>query len=504
MKLYNGKIKFFFMVVILIIFYLFSCNYYEPFINIPDPNIIKKLNNTVVRISASLKIIDWTKPYSINTSIAVGTGFFINSYGYILTCSHVIENSYKLEITIPGISQTRYNASIIAIYPERDLALLKIDNYKNTDFLKLGNSDDIEITQNVTAVGYMLASEQLKITKGTVSGYTNNVIQTDTVINPGNSGGPLLNSKYEVIGINASKTVSYGVEGVNYAVPINQYIINEKEFMIKESKVKIIRPPRLGVLCSNVNDDLLKYYGIVQFLDKSENIGYIINKIAPESPAFISGLEIGDIIIKFDDYLIDNYGMTKLKNGENVHLDYLLYNKSSTDSANITVIKKSTKNIISSRVDFKNNDFYKIKYLYSPFDNVEYKVIGGIVMMNLMSNHLDIFKCNRSLIQFNDITKKNENKVIITSIIPGSKVQSLNIFKPGSLIKSINGIKVNNIFDIDMAIKNNNLLDSNNNKYIEIIDEQNMTFIINIEDAIKEDNELSYNNNYTSIMEKYR
>ena len=107
MKLYNGKIKFFFMVVILIIFYLFSCNYYEPFVNIPDPNIIKKLNNTVVRISASLKIIDWTKPYSINTSIAVGTGFFINSYGYILTCSHVIENSYKLEITIPGISQTR-------------------------------------------------------------------------------------------------------------------------------------------------------------------------------------------------------------------------------------------------------------------------------------------------------------------------------------------------------------------------------------------------------------
>jgi S1-C subfamily serine protease len=238
--------------------------------------------------------------------------------------------------------------------------------------------------------------------------------------------------------------------------------------------------------------------------NRVNNIGYIINKIAPESPAYVAGLEPGDIIINFDDYLIDNYGMTKLKNGEIVHLDYLIYNKSSIDNAIIKVIKKSTKNIISVNVDFKNNDFYKIKYLYSPFDNINYIVIGGIVMMDLTNNHLNIFKCNQNLIQFNDITKKNENKVIITSIIPGSNAQSLNIFKPGSLIKTINGIKINNLIDIDKSINENKIFDKDGKKYIEITDEQNKVFIINIENAIIEDIELAKNNNYKSVIEKYK
>jgi serine protease Do len=481
----KNNILLFVCVVIILYFVFFYGNENE---NFTEPSTVEKLNKSVVRINASVLNYNWTKPYISNSSTSVGTGFFINNSGYILTCYHVVDKSYKLEITIPGIGQNKYDAEIISVYPERDIALIKIKNYENTDFLKLGNSDFIKPTDKVNAVGYMLASDQLKITAGTISGYNNNIIQTDTVINSGNSGGPLLNSKFEVIGINVSKIVSYGVEGVNYAVPIKQYLINEKLF--NDNKHKIIRAPKLGIVCNNINDDFSKYFVI------KPDIGYIINKIAKNSPAEKAGLEIGDIILSFDGHVLDNYGMTKIpENIEKVHLDYLVYNKSPADKVDIQIISNKTKNIKNIGLDLSNNNFYEIKYLYPGLENPDYVVLAGLVLMNLSMNHVDtLSNANNELLKYKNIQYRDENKIIVTSIIPGSKINTLNVIYPGDIIKSINDIELNDLLDIKNILKNN-IYD-----YIKIMTDQNKIYIISKKNAISEEKYLSEINKYNKFF----
>jgi serine protease Do len=483
------KNSIFLFIAILIVYYVFfvNCEHYTEFdgksIN------VEKLNKSVVRINASIINFNWNKPYLSNSSTSVGTGFFIDNNGYILTCYHVVDKSYKLEITIPGIGQNKYNAEIVAVYPERDIALIKIGNFKNSEFLKLGNSDLIKPTDKVNAVGYMLASDQLKITAGTISGYNNNIIQTDTVINSGNSGGPLLNDKFEVIGINVSKVVSYGVEGVNYAVPIKQFIINKFLFNIKN---KIIRAPKLGIICNNINDDFSEYYKI------KNNNGYVINRVAQNSPAYKAGLEPGDIILSFDNNLLDNYGMTKIpENIEKVHLDYLVYNKSPADKVSMKIISNKTKKNNEVMLDLSNNDFYKIKYKYPRIENINYIVIAGLVLMDMTLNHIDILSnSNNELLSYKNIENRDTNKIIVTNVIPGSKINTLNIIYPGDVIKSINDIEVNSITDI------NNVLKQVNYKYIKIVTDQNKIFIISTNNAIAEENYLSEINKYDKYFNK--
>lgn len=482
----NNILLFITIFIILYVYFLDINEYFTDDDNKLQYNSVEKLNKSVVRITASVLNFNWNKPYLSNVSTAVGTGFFINNNGYILTCYHVVDKSYKLEITIPGIGQNKYDAKIISIYPDRDIALLKINNYKNTEYLKLGNSDLIRPTDKVKAVGYMLASDQLKITAGTISGYNNNIIQTDTVINSGNSGGPLLNENFEVIGINVSKIVSYGVEGVNYAVPIKQYMINKTLFNEKQN---IIRSPKLGIICNNINDDFSEYVNI------KKNIGYIINKVAQDSPIDKAGLKSGDIIISFDGYTIDNYGMTKIpENIEKVHLDYILYNKSSNDKVKLKFISNDTKKLSEVTLNLSNNNFYKIDYFYPPIHKVNYIVIAGLVMMNLTMNHINLFSSNSDLLAYKDIIKRNLNKVIITSVIPGSKVSTLNIFNPGEIIKSINDTEVENIDEIKTILQNNN-------QFIKIISEQNKYFVITIKNAKAEDEILSKINKYDKFFE---
>lgn len=460
-----------------------NCEQYENVSQMPG---VQKLNKSVVRITASILNFNWTKPYLSNSTTAVGTGFFINNQGYILTCYHVIDKSYKLEITIPGIGQNKYDAEIISIYPERDIALIKIKNHTNTDYLKLGSSDLIKPTDRVNAVGYMLASDQLKITAGTISGYNNNIIQTDTVINSGNSGGPLLNDKFEVIGINVSKIVSYGVEGVNYAVPIKQYVINKNLF----NSQKIIRSPKLGVVCININDDFTEYLGI------KKDIGYLISKIAKNSPADKAGLKINDIIISFDGYILDNYGMTKIpENIEKVHLDYLIYNKSSSDKVKMQIIDNKTKQIKNMTVDLSNNNFYDVTYKYPLTEKINYIVVAGLVMMNMTMNHINILSSdNDELLPYKNIEKRNINKVIITNIIPGSKINTLNVIYPGEIIKSINDQNVANIEDITT------ILSKDKYQYIKIITENNKTYVISEKNALEEDIYLSKINKYEKFF----
>ncbi len=163
-----------------------------------------------------------------------GSGFIISSDGYIITNYHVIENNQNLVVQLN--EKLSLKAEVVKINPEYDLALLKIDA-KELIALALGNSEKIEIGEEVIAIGTPVElSYGQTVSKGIISGKRkleeHIYIQTDASVNAGNSGGPLINQNAEVIGIVSRKR--YDKEGIAFAIPINEAI--EKLNIIQNEK----------------------------------------------------------------------------------------------------------------------------------------------------------------------------------------------------------------------------------------------------------------------------
>lgn len=152
------------------------------------------------------------------------SAFVIHPDGFLLTCAHVAQKASILQVALNGKT---YPAQIMAISDEQDLALLKIEA-TNLPFLALANSENVELGEDVRAVGYPMSSvlgDSIKATRGTISGIEqkdgSKVFQVDASINPGNSGGPLINEKGDVVGVTHAKLAGDDVTNVGFAVPIN-------------------------------------------------------------------------------------------------------------------------------------------------------------------------------------------------------------------------------------------------------------------------------------------
>ena len=179
----------------------------------------------------------------VSTPGDMGSGFFINEQGYLITNYHVIEKETKLEVTVfqkqkNGFEKKKFkNVKIVAINPFVDLALLKVEDLKDTSikFAYLGNINHIRVGEKVFAIGNPLGLERT-VTDGVIS--TKNrafeglvYIQTNADINPGNSGGPLFNLAGEVIGVTNMGYIFYG--GLGFAIPVDyvkHFIENREAF----------------------------------------------------------------------------------------------------------------------------------------------------------------------------------------------------------------------------------------------------------------------------------
>jgi serine protease Do len=177
-----------------------------------------------------------------------------------------------------------------------DLAVIKVTE-KTTmpGVAELGNSKDLQVGDQVVAIGNPLGKEFLgSVTSGIVSALnrevqvenskTQTLIQTDAAINPGNSGGPLVNSQGQVIGINSAKLGGNGVEGMGFSIPID---------LIKPKISSLSKPLLLlGITCRDVSSDDAKQYNVP--------VGVGVIQVNPNSSAQKAGLEANDIITKFD------------------------------------------------------------------------------------------------------------------------------------------------------------------------------------------------------------
>ena len=226
---------------------------------------------------------------------ALGTGFIIDSEGYILTNNHVIEKSDDIMVKLTD--GRKFKAKIIGRDPKTDLALIKIDSDKPFVPLTLGNSDKLEVGDWVVAIGNPFGLGNT-VTAGIVSakyrhigaGSYDNFIQTDASINPGNSGGPLLNTAGEVIGINSAiYSQSGGSIGIGFAIPSNM----AKDLLPQLKKGKVIRG-WLGVMIQKITSELKDK------LHLKDEKGALVADVTAGGPADKAGIKRGDVIVSFD------------------------------------------------------------------------------------------------------------------------------------------------------------------------------------------------------------
>lgn len=279
--------------------------------------------------------------YKDNTYYASGTGFVYYKEGnkyFILTNHHVIENGNKVTVTFTDgtISET----TVVGSDQYSDIAVLSLESKNDIKLVELGNSENLRVGDTTFAVGAPLDSiYSWTITRGVVSGkdrmvevslnnsnsndYVMKVLQTDAAINSGNSGGPLCNSNGEVIGITSLKLVSDGVEGMGFAIPIENAL--EKAEQIINGEVS--EYPYIGIYMLDlaVAYNQFPYYNLIK--ESGLSSGVIVTDVEKNSPADEAGLEANDIIVEINGEKVKNVA----------YLKYYLYQHNVNDKVKIKI-----------------------------------------------------------------------------------------------------------------------------------------------------------------------
>jgi serine protease Do len=225
----------------------------------------------------------------------LGSGVIVSPDGYILTNNHVVGGAEEIHVTL--MDKREFTAKVIGKDAKTDLALIKVDAKDPLPVAELGNSDAADVGDWVVAIGNPFGFT-LTTTAGIVSakgrmlgGNYDDFIQTDASINPGNSGGPLFNTSGQVIGINTAIYSRSGMNaGIGFAIPANlaKHVMDQLK-----AHGRVVRG-WLGVEIQEVTPDLAQSFGLA----KPE--GALIASIEKDGPAAKSGLERGDVVLKFD------------------------------------------------------------------------------------------------------------------------------------------------------------------------------------------------------------
>ena len=312
--------------------------------------IIAKAEDSVVSITTeSVSTDSWAGNY---VTQGAGSGVIIKSNGYILTCNHVIEDASKITVTLNN--KKTYSATVIGSDSDKDLAVVKI-NAEDLTAATYGDSSKLSVGDDVVAIGNPLGELGGTATTGIISALNRNLtiegkkmslLQTDASINPGNSGGALFNSSGNLIGIVVAKSSSSGVEGLGFAIPINQAsktaatLIKTKHIdksssssmygsddmddnfgshgPDSDSPAENSKSPKIGVTVTEVDESTAQASGL------TDGAGIYIMSVTSSS-AREAGLETGDKITALDGTEVSTYNsltsqLKKHKSGDRVTL----------------------------------------------------------------------------------------------------------------------------------------------------------------------------------------
>lgn len=298
---------------------------------------------TVYITSTTVQRDFFYQPYQ---SQALGSGFLINEQGFILTNYHVVSGSQRLQVTLAD--QTQYEAKALDIDRSDDLALIRIDPKSKVSYLRLGDSDHLQVGQKVLAIGNpfgfagTLTTGVVSSIGRTIAGGRNEqklegLIQTDAAINSGNSGGPLLDSSGNVIGINTAIIGPNNI-GIGFAMPINR----AKALLSDYQAGRITERPKLGVSTVYVAGDLAEALHLpreggllIQGIERGSSAAGSSLR-GPREAVLVGNYEIyigGDLIMAMDGQQVDREDS----------LARLMANKRVGDTVELTIFRNGKK-----------------------------------------------------------------------------------------------------------------------------------------------------------------
>jgi serine protease Do len=312
--------------------------------------------------------------------ISLGSGFIIDSTGYIVTNYHVIADSN--DITVKLNTGTSMKAEIIGVDKETDIALLKVNSKKPLSFAKFGDSDKARVGDWIIAIGNPFGLGGT-VTTGIVSangrdisseGVVDNFIQTDAAINRGNSGGPMFNMKGEVIGINTqilsppTSPSSTPVNiGIGFATPSSIMVPVIKQL---KSTGKVVSG-FLGVTMQHLTEELAESMGMET--DK----GALVIEVRANTPASRAGILVGDLIISFDGKMVKSIK----------ELQRLVRNSIIGEDLSMVVIREKTQKQLVVKLEKAPQGQSLLKTLGEKFDNLSkfssHKKIMGAAISKL-------------------------------------------------------------------------------------------------------------------------
>lgn len=379
---------------------------------------------------------------------ASGSGVILTADGYIVTNNHVVDKADKIEVILSN--RRKVLAKVIGKDPNTDLALIKVD-VTGLPFVKMGNSDNVQVGEWVLAVGFPL-DLQTTVTAGIVSAKARNIgilnreqqkeqyqeyqrtgvrpeipantsiesyIQTDAAINPGNSGGALVNANGELIGINAAIASQTGTnEGYGFAIPVNL----AKKILEDFKEYGMVKRGYVGVSFQALDAD------VAERLKIKDINGLYVSGVSPNGAAASAGIKEGDIIKKVEGVEIyDSPDLQekigRMRPGDKVALT-VLTKEGSTKNINVTLKGEKSVALASTKA-------------------VESKSTGATIS-----------KLGASFAPASESIKAKyglKAGVVVTSVMPGKAFDNFEVSK-GMVITTVNGKQVNSAADIEKAL----------------------------------------------------
>ena len=334
------------------------------------PDIISKMSPSVVGISCITEM-----------GIATGSGIILSEDGYIITNAHVIKDAQSISVVLPTYygegdenqDDLTYTAVNVGKDTQTDLAVLKIEK-SGLVKAEIGKSSEVQVGELAIVIGNPLGLDLANTaTSGiisakdrtiTVEDITMKVFQTDASINGGNSGGALINAYGQVVGITSAKVASADVEGLGFAIPIDDALPIVSDLM---SYGYVTGRPSLGITGADVKAAYSTYYGIPQ--------GFLVKTVTAGSGAATAGLQENDIIVAIDDTIIN--GIVQLNDVKNKHkpgdtVTLTVYRSNRKIDIDVVLDEARGEEAASQQNTQKQEDYYDRyngydDYYYDPF-----------------------------------------------------------------------------------------------------------------------------------------
>lgn len=451
------------------------------------------VNNTVAQVFVQIAQFNWLQPYMTpQQGEAAGSGFFIDERGYFITNAHVVSESKGVAIQLPGLGKERFDATIVGVSFDRDIALVRVNDagvaqikkeLGKIPVLKLGNSDKVSRGDEIMTLGYPLGQQGLKSTVGVVSGRESvdyrQYIQIDAAINPGNSGGPSLNFSGEVVGINTAGVPS--AQNVGWIIPINELKIALADlYKLENAPNKMLRKPYLGFAYSAGSVALNASLG-------NPPGGIYIAEVFKSSLFQRAGIKKGDILYEINGYKIDSYGQINVPWCEDkISIDNYTFYLRYGEPVKLVFYRGGERKEVS--VNFEHSLLPAIRGMHPDFEPVEYEVIGGMVIMELTSNHIPLLlNASPLLIRYSEPKNQLEPVLVLTHVIPDSVAQRSRVLMPGARVKEVNNIKVRSLDQLRKAV-----LKSAADGYVHIRVSEGYVAVFPLAQVLADEQRLSY------------